>query len=187
MIHKNTVKTNTFVSPASDSSFVFQLQMDAPLHRVSWIVSGRYSTAKSTWALQPSIGDRWKQSWVCLEKSWVWGKVEAGWGFCACEAGKYILKHILVESTRQHPNITPAKWGWTKMIMWLPWAHWQSVRNICAPLPIHSFHKQSEKASVGLCSISTESREAVCIHMQGVYPIAHRDWPSAALQRCSEL
>lgn len=34
------------------------------------------------------------------------------------------------------------------------------------PPPIHSFHKQCEKASSDLCSISAESRETVCFLMQ---------------------
>lgn len=42
-----------------------------------------------------------------------------------------------------------------------------------APPPIQSFHKQCEKASLDLSSISAESREAVCFHMQSVYHIAH--------------
>lgn len=50
------------------------------------------------------------------------------------------------------------------------------------PLPVHSFHKQCEKARWDLGSISAESREAVCFHMQSVYHIALRDRQSGAPQ-----
>lgn len=55
------------------------------------------------------------------------------------------------------------------------------------PQPIQSFHKQCEKASSDLCSISAVSRETVCFHMHSVYHTAHWGRLSAdAIRYCHQ-
>lgn len=106
--------------------------------RVCRIISGRYLATESTWAPQQSIGDRWKQfpgifgEGLGERKGGSW---QGSHSLLSCAVHSHTH---LVEAERetQHPNITPAKWGWTKKIKWLHWASWQAVRK--APL-LHLF------------------------------------------------
>lgn len=156
------------MSATPDRSVLFRLRANGTFRRVCRIISGRYLATESTWAPQQSIGDRWKQFLGIFGGGL--GERKGGswqWSHSLLSCAEHSQTH-LVEAVRetQHPNITPAKWGWTEKIKWLHWASWQTVRKSSTPPPIQSFHKQCEKSSSDLCSISAESREAVCFHMQ---------------------
>lgn len=124
-------------------------------HRVCRIISGRYLATESTWAPQQSIGHRWKQflglfgEELCERKGGSWQ------GFHCLFSWKVQSQTHLVEAEWeiQHPNITPAKWGWTKKIKWLHRAYWQTVRKAWL-LNLFSLSISNVKRPAQICVLS---------------------------------
>lgn len=144
-------------------------------HRACRIISGRYLATESTWAPQQSIEHRWKQFLGLFGEERCERKGGSWQGFQSLFSWKVESQTYLVEAQWeiQHPNITPAKWGWTKKNQVITLGVQTYCEKSLTPQPIQSFHKQCEKASSDLCFISVVSREAVCFHMHSVHHTAH--------------
>lgn len=107
--------------------------------------------------LSPTAVDRRRQMETIpgyyLEKGWVSGKVKAGGGPTAFLSWAKCI-WCKAERETQHPNITPAKWGWTKKDQVIILGVLTDCEKSSTPLHLFSLSISNVKRPARICVLS---------------------------------